>query len=1556
MKGLDLLGALAINKNALATIRRPIPVAAVKPATAMLTLPAASLPALSRAGTTVFTPPPPPPPPAPTPPPANVALTPTGAAGGGLATAGRTTLSPAPSSTPPPGTVLMPGTTTVPLPTPPPNPAQVAQATQAANQLLSAAKAVGSKKNGAKLAATATAAAKTHLANVTKAQASQSTKAKSLTAAAHTAVIGRGRHARVGSSLSTAANQVIDFSSWFASQAGADDSLAEMVEMGGSALDVVAALQTAGQTAAASAGQAIVDAMNNLLTSAGAQQYDDGSVQATASNYASISSQANALTLQEQQWELTAAPLAGIAPGTGGQPATGTGTTAPATAAPSISSISAPNGAPGTPLVIYGANLNGVTAVAFGGVSASFSPVSATQINTTVPPGAPTGPVTVTNPYGTASSPQTFTSSTSPNAPTIQTVIDAVSGMPNGGNPGDQITITGTNFVGVTAVSIGGVPATSFTVLSATQLSATVPQYPGSGPVTVTNQYGTGSSIQAFTPASMLSYGDGSSGYGGGSYGGGGGFGGGGDYGDGGDGGDYGYDSGGYDDGSGDYADPSSQYVTDQSYATEGDYGGTPAAAGTPYDPNYYGYGGSGGYGAGGGGGGGGYGSGGYGGSAPAPAAPVQPVVISDWAPKSAYSTGDVVKYQNNYYRATRDIESRWLFHNDTPDSTDAWSQIVAKTATTTPAPDATLGFRERYRAAVLGYNSWDPWTLLYDPAGGMYRYMNQSQDAGYQPRYVNTYWQTRQAQNQLTAAPTSRLQLAQQREQSLQSQLAARYAALAATPIPSVPPPVSPMYPVSPTMTTPDQTQLVSGEYGMSKKRKITGPALCGFAEYFSRTSPVLGLAPLGAARLSPAAVTAPGATSRLAKIVGLATIVPQKGALSHGVTVKITPAGRPMTSVHINNKVLQRRNPAAIQNAAQMAVKHAQSVATNVLNAVDKVKKQQKNTKVVGAVAPARHVVRPTSPHQVSAATLTKLQSQAKDLQKTATKLTSTATTYKKQVDSASTKTQAAIKKQKTVTKLHGMVGVDMIGVDASGLSPGMPGYNPYTDPTSPSYSPPNPSNPGYLMNGQPDPAYYGAYGASTAVVPGTGPDAYGLYPGQPGYDATSDPTSPSYGMTSGAYGATGSAVSQVPGPPDYGAGPTPTQASVTPQPEMDYVPSSDLDPQDWVEFYTSDPSGTLPNGSMGTPVPLGAIYFDGSRPLPFRGVGSATCFFNILPGGAVPKGGQGKQGQGSGYEWHGTGGFDWALVLQGSGGGYDGNKNYDKVASPDIGMISESQKNGWGPLIGQPGMQDMDGLRFDVAKMAFFWPYDKAPTWAQAPIQQAAYNAALVAWQTARTAGQADYVAAQMQDQLDTQTANANAAAQAQQDAQLALQQNAFEAQQQQQQATLDLQAQQDAEAQQAAQAQIDAQQQAADLQYQQQMLPLQVQQQQMQMQMQQQQQQMQMQMQQQGGGGYADQGYVDDGGGYGVSDQGGGGYVDPNDPFGLDDGSGGDPEGDSDAEAAAIDDGSGDGYDTVMGASGHATVDEYVRKQRLRDEGAVSGADDVINIDDYGNLVD
>ena len=72
---------------------------------------------------------------------------------------------------------------------------------------------------------------------------------------------------------------------------------------------------------------------------------------------------------------------------------------------------------------------------------------------------------------------------------------------PSSGAPGQTVTLTGSGFVGVTAVIFNGTPASSFAVQSALRLTAVVPANATAGPVSVRTGAGTSSSVTAFQPA-----------------------------------------------------------------------------------------------------------------------------------------------------------------------------------------------------------------------------------------------------------------------------------------------------------------------------------------------------------------------------------------------------------------------------------------------------------------------------------------------------------------------------------------------------------------------------------------------------------------------------------------------------------------------------------------------------------------------------------------------------------------------------------------------------------------------------------------------------------------------------------------------------------------------------------------------------------------------------------------------------------------------------------------------------------------------------------------------
>ncbi len=171
-----------------------------------------------------------------------------------------------------------------------------------------------------------------------------------------------------------------------------------------------------------------------------------------------------------------------------------------AAAAPTITTFTPTVGPVGTAVTITGTNFGCTTAVKFNTTTAtSFTLNSATSITATVPAGATTGKISVTNTVSTATSPTDFT---------VVGVPTIASFTPTYGPVGTSVKITGTNFSGTgfttTAVTFNSVAATAFTVNSATQITATVPTTT-TGPIKVTTPGGTATSPTNFTLSTVHS-------------------------------------------------------------------------------------------------------------------------------------------------------------------------------------------------------------------------------------------------------------------------------------------------------------------------------------------------------------------------------------------------------------------------------------------------------------------------------------------------------------------------------------------------------------------------------------------------------------------------------------------------------------------------------------------------------------------------------------------------------------------------------------------------------------------------------------------------------------------------------------------------------------------------------------------------------------------------------------------------------------------------------------------------------------------------------------------
>ena len=144
----------------------------------------------------------------------------------------------------------------------------------------------------------------------------------------------------------------------------------------------------------------------------------------------------------------------------------------------------------GTPVTILGIGFNGTTSVSFGSEPASKVTVTSNTEIVATSPAQNAGTYNIVVSTSRAASPKVvvdrFTYVIPP--PVISEILPT-SGTTAGGT---TVTITGTSFLGATAVNFGAkVAATSFTVVSNTEIVAVSPPQVGARYVIVTTPYGT---------------------------------------------------------------------------------------------------------------------------------------------------------------------------------------------------------------------------------------------------------------------------------------------------------------------------------------------------------------------------------------------------------------------------------------------------------------------------------------------------------------------------------------------------------------------------------------------------------------------------------------------------------------------------------------------------------------------------------------------------------------------------------------------------------------------------------------------------------------------------------------------------------------------------------------------------------------------------------------------------------------------------------------------------------------------------------------------------------
>lgn len=160
------------------------------------------------------------------------------------------------------------------------------------------------------------------------------------------------------------------------------------------------------------------------------------------------------------------------------------------TGIPDITSFTPTSGTVGTVVTISGEHFGGVTGVYFGETLATAYTLVGSQISVSVPTNAVTGPISIVSASGKGVSAIPFE---------VQKGSPPVVGefFPTSGPVGTLLTISGTHFVGVTSVKIGGVEVSGFTLIGS-QISASVPAGAKSGPISVTTGIGVGVSAGQF--------------------------------------------------------------------------------------------------------------------------------------------------------------------------------------------------------------------------------------------------------------------------------------------------------------------------------------------------------------------------------------------------------------------------------------------------------------------------------------------------------------------------------------------------------------------------------------------------------------------------------------------------------------------------------------------------------------------------------------------------------------------------------------------------------------------------------------------------------------------------------------------------------------------------------------------------------------------------------------------------------------------------------------------------------------------------------------------------
>ena len=154
---------------------------------------------------------------------------------------------------------------------------------------------------------------------------------------------------------------------------------------------------------------------------------------------------------------------------------------------PELDSFSPASGQRGTVVTVNGRNFIAITSVTFNGVDADFTILTDSQLLATVPSGATTGPIAVTNPAGTGISDIDFT----------LTSVQITGFNPESGPVGTVVTIEGINLLDAIEVTFNGATAPILSNV-ATTIWVQVPQGATTGPIEVITLSGSATSATDF--------------------------------------------------------------------------------------------------------------------------------------------------------------------------------------------------------------------------------------------------------------------------------------------------------------------------------------------------------------------------------------------------------------------------------------------------------------------------------------------------------------------------------------------------------------------------------------------------------------------------------------------------------------------------------------------------------------------------------------------------------------------------------------------------------------------------------------------------------------------------------------------------------------------------------------------------------------------------------------------------------------------------------------------------------------------------------------------------